>query len=77
MIDKAWIRRRGVAIALLVPGYCVGYLAAFLSAPLFEHFYNISPYLPGAFASTAFNTLMWDRFVALVYRFGGKASPQP
>lgn len=74
MIDRTWISRRMIAIVLLIPGYAIGWLGA-QALPVFFPFLDwriVSPYTAGAIASTAFNTVMWDKWVSLVYRFGGK-----
>ena len=73
-MDRTWFSRRAIAVALLVPGYIAGWLGAQV-APFLLPFLDwrvISPYTAGAIASTVFNTVMWDYWVKLVYRFGGR-----
>lgn len=74
MIDRTWISRRFVAVILLIPGYTVGWLWAEIFPVLtpFLPWGAINPYTIGAVGSTIFNTIMWDYWVKLVYRFGGK-----
>lgn len=76
MIDRHWLSRRVVSIFLLIPGYAVGWIGAQFIPRLFPSlpWLEISPYTIGAIASTIFNTVMWDRFVRLVYRFGGEST---
>ena len=73
-MDRTWMKRRVIAILLLVPAYLLGYVASRFIPFLFPSLdWNlISPYTVGAIASTIFNTVMWDRWVSLVYRFGGQ-----
>lgn len=55
-------------MALLVPGYLVGVVAA----QLVPQFAPSLTYTAGAVASTVFNTVMLDRWIWVIHRVGGK-----
>lgn len=72
-MDRSWLKRRGVAVAILFPGYVMawavsGYLWA--ATPWLPWHY-LNPYTVGALVSTVFNTLMWDKWTRLILRLGG------
>ena len=77
MIDRTWLRRRFWAVVLLFPGYAFAWVGAQVVPPLtpFLPWNWINPYTVGAVISTVFNTVMWDRFVKVVYRLGGRPRP--
>lgn len=68
MVSRSWVKRRAVSIVLLVPGYLVGIAAA----QVLPQFAPSLTYTAGAIASTMFNTLMLDKWIWVIHRFGGK-----
>ena len=68
-ISKSWVKRRAVGLVLLIPGYLVGATIAQFVVP---HIAPSLDYTAGAIGSTVFNTLMLDKWIWLIHRFGGK-----